>query len=99
MYVSESVAYRGFEGTGSQTIDYDVILHELMVYNDSATETLSVTVCTRSRDHDTFVIPPGEAFDERVMRFCRLKFTANGPYHGCVRRGDDVFWDASYLDN
>lgn len=93
-----AVTHRAFQGTASDTFIYPMILHELAI-NNNGTSAITVTFCSQRQEFDTFTIMPGEMFDERVQRFCKVKVNAKGPYNGVVRRGQDVFWDAQYLDN
>ncbi|MDR9748819.1 hypothetical protein [Paenibacillus taichungensis] len=92
-----TVTVRSFNGVTSETYEYPMILHELVV-NNQGTKPLSVTIATRRRDLASFTIAPGETFDERVQRYSKVKVVADGLYYGLVRRGSDAFWSAEYLD-
>jgi Mg2+ and Co2+ transporter CorA len=92
-----TVTVSSFNGITSETYEYPMILHELVV-NNQGTKPLTVTIGTRRRDLATFTVTPGETFDERVQRFSKVKVEADGLYYGLVRRGEDAFWGAEYLD-
>lgn len=92
-----TVTVSSFNGVASKSYEYPMILHELVI-NNQGTKPLTVTTGTRRRDLDTFTIAPGETFDERVQRFSKVKVEADGLYYGLVRRGNDAFWGAEYLD-
>ncbi|MEH6941672.1 hypothetical protein [Bacillus sp. JJ722] len=72
-------AREGFSGTTSKPIKLTGVYEELLIINDG-TSNLTFTA-----GKFTFILGPGEVFDEEIDPFSEIEVTATGAYRGYVR--------------
>ncbi|AXN39843.1 hypothetical protein [Peribacillus butanolivorans] len=70
-----------FYGTGNMTKKFTGEREELVVINDGSAD-LTFT----AGKYTTWIVKPGEVFDERITEFESITITSTGSYRGYVRK-------------
>lgn len=79
------IAKDSFEGTGNVTITLSNVMNALVISNAGSAK------LTVSTGNYTYIVGPGDIFDEELDPFSTLTITAAGSYYGFVRRHKDEF--------